>query len=238
MITADNSAYFERIFDKQDQAFQYADLAFQDVPAWLDRITDAASHATDPNAVLKDVKLDDGDLKDKIWQILNYMPSGIPDDVWQQIGDETRERVNASMNANIAEMDRRFSASGWELPIGMYVEAVNQATQAAALENSANAREIAKQRAQMERDGVFQTIQSELQRVIADGNITVEKFRMALAAMQTNVGFLVDAAKSGAQIKSQIAASALSLINMNASGSASFGISASNSYSESKSLNQ
>jgi len=211
---------FDVVTGGQDKAFIYADSAINAALDYLTKIHDVTQQNIAIPASLNSLVLDDGLIKNEILALLNNS-SGLSPAVEQQLWDRAAERTSAAMNAAIVQASRRLSSMGWDQPIGALAENIKQAEQAAAFENANQAREIAINQMKLEIDGIRFAISTELQRLMAEKDLAVQKIQIAVEMMRQNLQSLLQAAQAGAQISTQLAASALSVMNFNTSLGAS-----------------
>ena len=222
-----HSGFSGVVIDGQTRAWEQADSSLKAAIAYLTSLENIAKWAfTIPNA-MDGLGLNDADIRAQIAKLMTDYPHGISAAAEQQIWDKAREKVNGVMQSAITQASRALSAAGWEQPQGALAENISQATQAAALENSATARDLAIQQAQWEVENLRVMIDKEIQLVLAEGQITLQKLQINIETAKANLGYLIDAAKAGSQISTQLAASALSALSYNSSMST--GVSASTS---------
>lgn len=220
----------QQVISGQDKAFDYANSALIKAQDYLDALyaTAAAAAAQSP-AEVNGMGLADADLKAKILQFLDTDLAGFPAAVQQMKRDKVRERTSQVMRDTVRQISRRASAAGWEQPPGAMFASIAQAEQAAAMEVAAQTRELEIEEARLMIDNWRTMLNMEKELVIADSSITGEKVRLILSTMQSKFGYLMEAAKAGATISAQELASALSIMNVNASisSSSSMGLSSS-----------
>lgn len=220
----------QQVIDGQAKAFEYANSALTKAQIYLDSLyltaQAAANQSTD---AVNGMGIDDADLKAQILQFLDTDLAGFPEIVKQMKWDKVRERTARVMSDAVRQIRRRASAAGWEQPPGDMYEKIAQTEQAAAMEVAAQSREIEIEEARLMIDNWRAMLNMEKELVLADSSITGEKVRLIMATMQAKFGYFIEAAKTGATISAQEVASALSIMNVNASisSSASQGLSSS-----------
>lgn len=213
----------EQVFDGQNRAWDISDTLLEKAEVATQTFKDIAAQFETNPSILNTLVIDDV----KINEILTWLESdwshGLNPANEGQNWDRARERTLATMNNTVRQITRRASAAGWEQPPGALYDNIQQAEQAAAMEISGLARDIAIQQNEYEINATKLLLSSLLGLKTAIADLDKEKIRLHLTNSQTAVGYLMEAQKSMASIIAQMAASTLSTININASTSSSTG---------------
>jgi hypothetical protein len=219
----------EQVFDGQNRAWEEAKALIdraEQAAAGLNDI--AARFETNPD-VINALQIDEAKLNGYLDWLSSDGHHGLSPGIERQIFDRMRERTLAAVNDTVRQVTRRAAAAGWQQPPGALRESINQAEQNAAMEIAGQSRDIAIQQGQYEIDAFRLLLNSLLQLLSAKAGLDTEKVRMALVNANGALGYLLEAQKAHSQIAAQLGASALSVLNYNASTSSSTGASLSHS---------
>jgi hypothetical protein len=220
----------EQVFTHQNDFVDQATTFAADAQGYLNDLEAIAhSAAANPTSIINALTIDDAAINAKLAWLDSDAPHGFSAAIEQQIFDRARERTISAATDAVRQIKRRASASGWEQPLGAMFEKISEAEQGVVTAVSGHARDVAIQQAQLEIDAFRLLLNSLLQLMQAAANLDTEKVRMTLANTQSSIGLLMEAAKAGSQIATQLGASALSTMNFNSSVSGSMSASVSHS---------